>query len=63
MIPIINKFTRIIIRTATAIYCFIANCFNDTNFKTAIFKSGIVDHFLIGVFFSPMVESNKHEVT
>ena len=49
MIPIINKLTRISRRTATAIYCFIANCFNHTDFKTAIFKSGISDHFLIGV--------------
>ena len=31
-------------------------------FKTTIFKSGISDHFPIGVFLSPMVENNKFEV-
>ena len=31
-------------------------------FKTTIFKSGISDHFPIGVFLSPMVENNKFEL-
>ena len=32
-------------------------------FKSAIFKSGISDHFPIGVFLSPMVENNKFEAS
>ena len=50
MIPIINKSTRVTRKTATAINYIIINCFNDTNFKTAIFKSDISDYFPIGVF-------------
>ena len=53
MIPIINKPTRVTKKTAAAIECIITNCFVDTNFKTAIFKSDISDHFLIFVFLSP----------
>ena len=63
MIPIINKPTRVIKKTATAIDYIITNCFADTNFKTAIFKSNISDHFPIGVFLSPMIDENKNEVT
>ena len=51
MIPIINKPTRVTKKTATAIDHIITNCFVDTNFKTAIFKSDISDHFPICVFF------------
>ena len=63
MIPIINKPTRVTKKTATAIDHIITNCFVDTNFKTAIFKSDISDHFLICVFLSPMIDENKNEVT
>ena len=51
MIPIINKPTRVTKKAATAIDHIITNCFVDTNFKTAIFKSDISDHFPICVFF------------
>ena len=51
IIPIINKPTRVTKKTATAIDHIITNCFVDTNFKTAIFKSDISDHFPICVFF------------
>ena len=63
IIPIINKPTRVTKKTATAIDHIITNCFVDTNFKTAIFKSDISDHFLICVFLSPMIDENKNEVT
>ena len=63
MIPIINKPTRVTKKTATAIDHIITNCFVDTNFKTAIFKSDISDHFPICVFLSPMIDENKNEVT
>ena len=63
MIPIINKPTRVTKKTSTATDHIITNCFVDTNFKTAIFKSDISDHFLICVFLSPMTDENKNEVT
>ena len=63
MIPIINKPTRVTKKAATAIDHIITNCFVDTNFKTAIFKSDICDHFPICVFLSPMIDENKNEVT
>ena len=44
MIPAINKPTRVTKKVATAIDHMITNCFVDTNFKTAIFKSDISDH-------------------
>ena len=50
MIPVINKPTRLIRKTAAVIDQIISNCFNDTNFKTAIFKSDISDNFPITVF-------------
>ena len=43
MIPMTNNPTRKTRKTATTIDHIIANCFNDTNFKTAIFKSDITD--------------------
>ena len=63
MIPIINKPTRVTRTTATAIDHIVTNCFANTNFKTAIFKSDISDHFPIGVFLSPIIEDKKNEVT
>ena len=47
MIPIINKPTRVTRKTATAIDHIITNCFVGINFKTAIFKRDISDHFPI----------------
>ena len=43
MIPMTNNPTRETRKIATTIDHIIANCFNDTNFKTAIFKSDITD--------------------
>ena len=63
MIPIINKPTRVTKKTATAIDHINSNCFDDTNFKTKIFKCDISDHFPICVFLSPMIDENKNEVT
>ena len=47
MIPTINKPTRVTRTTATAIDHILTNSFIDRNFKTAIFKSDISDHFPI----------------
>ena len=63
MFPIRNKPTRVTRKTATSIDHFIPNCFNDTNFKTAVSKSDISDHFPNGFFLSPMIENNKNEMT
>ena len=62
-ILIINKPIRVTRKTAIAIDHIITNCFVGTNFKTAIFKSDISDHFPICVFLSPMIDENKNEVT
>ena len=45
MIPTINKPTRVTRKTTTAIDHILTSSFNDTVFKTAIFKSDISDHF------------------
>ena len=50
LIPTINKSTRVTMKTATAIDNILANSFVDTNFKSAIFKTGISDHFPICLF-------------
>ena len=63
MTPIINKLTRTPKKTATAVDHIIPNCFGDTNFKTAVFKKDISDHFPICIFLSPMTEENENEVT
>ena len=47
MIPTTNKTTRVTRTTATAIDHILTNSFADRNFKTAIFKSGVSDHFPI----------------
>ena len=47
MIPTINKPTRVTRKIATAIDYFLTNCFTETVFKTAIFKSDIFHHFPI----------------
>ena len=45
MIPTINKPTRVTRKTATEIYLISPNQFVNVNFKTAIFKINISDHF------------------
>ena len=47
MIPLINKPTRVTRKTGTATDHILTNSFNDTVFKTVIFKSDISDHFQI----------------
>ena len=47
MIPNVNKPTRVTRTTVTAIDHIFTNSFIDKNFKTAIFKSDISDHFPI----------------
>ena len=58
----INEMKMKLKKTTTAIDDIITNYFVDTNFKTAIFKSNIGDHFPI-CFLSPMIDENKNEVT
>ena len=47
MILTINKPTRVTRKTTAVIDHILTNSFTDTVFKTAIFKSGISDHFPI----------------
>ena len=47
MIPIINKPIRAGKKLATAIDHILANCIVDYQFKTAILKADVTDHFLI----------------
>ena len=47
----INEMKMKLKKTTTAIDDIITNYFVDTNFKTAIFKSNIGDHFPICVFY------------
>ena len=63
MIPIINKPTRVTRKSASAIDHIITNCFAESNFKTAIFKSDISDHFSIGAFFSTTAKQTNNGVT
>ena len=47
MIPTISKPTRLAKISATAIDHIIANCIADCQFKTAILKADVIDHFPI----------------
>ena len=49
MIPTINKVTRVGKNSATAIDHIIANCIVDCQFKTAILKTDVADHFPIAI--------------
>ena len=60
LIPTINKPTRVTMETATVIDQILTNSFVDTNFKSAIFKTDIFDHFPICLFLaSPKVKSES----
>ena len=62
MIRTINKPTRVTRKTATAIDHILTNQFINVNFKTAIFKTDISDHFPVCIIISStekLVE-NKH---
>ena len=50
--PTINKPTRVTRKTATAIDHVLANQFINVNFKTAIFKTDISDHFPVYITIS-----------
>ena len=47
MIPIINKLTRVTMKTITAIDHILINSDTTSKFKTEIMKSDISDHFAI----------------
>ena len=49
MIPPINKLTRVGQNSATAIDHIIGNCIVDCQFKTAILKTDVTDHFPIAM--------------
>ena len=49
IISTINKRTRVGKNSATAIDHIIANCIVDCQFKTAILKTDVTDHFLIAM--------------
>ena len=52
MVPTINKPTKVTRKTATAINHILTNHFIDVNFKTAIFKTDISDHFPVSIIIS-----------
>ena len=52
MVPTINKPTKVTRKTATAINHILTNHFIDVNFKTAIFKTDIPDHFPVSIIIS-----------
>ena len=52
IIPAINKPTRVTRKTAIAIDHILTNHFINVNFKTAIFKTDIVDHFPVCIIVS-----------
>ena len=62
MIPIINKPTRIGKNSATAIDHIIAKCIADCQFKSAILKTDVTDHFPIAIAlrtYEPAHQSQK----
>ena len=62
MIPTINKSTRVTRKTATAIDHILTNSFCDTDFKTAIYKCDVSDHFPICfIILSPSKQENVTE--
>ena len=58
MIPTKNKPIRVTRTTTTAIDHILTNSFLDRNFKTAVFKSAISDHFPICF----IIPSTKHKI-
>ena len=63
MIPTISKPSRVTRETATAIDHILTNRFKNVNFKTAIFKTDISDHFLVYSIIISSTEKlveNKH---
>ena len=59
IIPIIYKPTRVTRKTATTMYHTLTNCFIETIFNNVIFKSDILNHFLI--FFLVSLSLTKGE--
>ena len=65
MIPTINKPTRVGKNSATAIDHIIANCIVDCQFKTAILKTDVTDHFRIAMTLKtdePVHQSQKYKM-
>ena len=61
MTPRINKPTRVTRQSATTIDHILTNCFLNFDFKTAIFKCDISDHFRISSFLTVTNEFSKTE--
>ena len=61
MIPTINKPTRVTRQSATAVNHILTNCFVNFDFKTAIFKSDISNHFPIRFSLPMRNECSKTE--
>ena len=62
MIPIVNKLTRVINKTATATNHILTKSYTETIFKTAILKCDVSDHFPICVIIPSLTFSSKNEL-
>ena len=64
LISAINKPTRVTEKTATAIDHILSNYFVDTDFKSAIFKTDIADHFPVCLLLPlPSITKSENETT
>ena len=64
LIPTINKPTRVTMKTATAIDHILTNSFVDTDFKSAIFKTDIYDHFPVSLLLPlPSIAKSENGTT
>ena len=64
LISTINKPTRVTMKTATAIDHILSNYFLDTDFKSAIFKTDIADHFPVCLLLPlPSIAKSENETT
>ena len=59
MIPTINKPTRVTKHTATAIDNIITNCIINSDFKSAMAKTDLSDHFSI-IFINELIRLPTH---
>ena len=64
LIPTTNKPTRVTMKTATAIDHILTISFVDTDFKSAILKTDISDHFHVCLLLSlPSIAKSENETT
>ena len=64
LIPTTNKLTRVTMKTVTAIDHILTNSFVDTDFKSAIFKTDISDHFPVCLLLPlPSISNQKIKLT